>query len=124
MVYDQLADFWNSVVARALIDGSLTLRKIDEFGNSVPGPNSSGLFRRSVGEPRGQIADWRASVEGSDRGIHVLEYGDRYEIHVDRYDPYKKPLMHVVFDSPKTGIALLIGGIGAAILVKNLIRRK
>jgi len=124
MVYRSMPDFWNSVIAKALIDGSFTVRKIDNEGNTVPEPLPSGLFRKSIGEPKGQIADWRASLEGSDRGVHVLEYRDRYEIHVDRYDPYKNPLKHVIYDSPKTGMALLIGGLGAAVIAGKLIRRK
>ena len=124
MKYNQPPDFWNSILARALIDGELTVRKSDDFGNRVPEPSSSGLFRRSVGEPKGQIADWRASIEGSVRGVHVLEYSDRYEIHVDSFDPYKRPFQHILFDSPKTGMALLMGGIGAALFIRNLIRKK
>ena len=124
MKYNQTPDFWNSILARALIEGRLTVRKIDDSGYPIPEPSSSGLFRRSVGEPKGQLADWRASIGGSVRGVHVLEYSDRYEIHVDNFDPYKKPFQHTLFDSPKTGMALLLGGIGAALFIRNLRRKK
>jgi hypothetical protein len=41
---------------------------------------------RSNGSPRGQIADYR--LVGSDGGgLHIREYGDRYECHYDRCDP-------------------------------------
>lgn len=117
-------DFWNVALARVLMAGSLTVPKVDSFGNRIPEPFSSGLFRRSIGEPKGQIADWRASVEGSEKGIHIVEFRDRYELHVDRYDPYKSPLKHIVYDSPKTGISLVLGGIGAALFIRNIIRRR
>ncbi|MEM0155293.1 MAG: hypothetical protein QW597_01650 [Thermoplasmataceae archaeon] len=117
-------DFWNATLARVLMAGSLTIQKVDSFGNKVPDPFSSGLFRRSIGEPKGQIADWRASIEGSERGVHVVEFRDRYELHVDRYDPYKNPLKHIVYDSPKTGLSLVLGGIGIALFIRSVVRRR
>lgn len=117
-------DFWNSALARALIGGNLTVYKVDNTGNRIPRPESSGLFRRSIGEPKGQIADWRASIDGSQKGMHVVEFSDRYEIHVDKFDPYKNPLKHLVYDSPKTGVSLLLGGIGAAVLIRNIMKRR
>lgn len=66
--------------------------------SSIGKPEDSGLFVRSLGRISGQIADWRCSVEGSALGIHVVEYFDRYEVHVDAHDPYKTPVRHLLFD--------------------------
>ncbi len=109
--YDSSPDFWNSVIASVLSYGSAEIPKIDRNGIRVPEPEKSGLFHRSVGERKGQIADWRASITGSRRGIHAVEFDDRYSVHVDRFDPDKEPLKHLLVDSPKTLIGLLGAGL-------------
>ena len=87
---------WNGVISKVLVFGTLTISKALPDGTEIPHPSESGLFRKSVGERKGQIADWRASISGSERGVHVVEYRNCYRVHVDRYDPYKKPLEHGV----------------------------
>ena len=109
---DSPPDFWNSVIASVLCYGTTEIPKYDRQGNRVPDPEMSGLFRRSVGERKGQLADWRASIPGSRRGVHAVEFEKHYSVHVDRYDPNKEPLKHLVVDSPKT----LIGLIGAGLV--------
>jgi len=89
-------DNWNSACAMAMAFGKIDLPK------SIGSPMDSGIFYRSVGKIRGQIRDYRASVDGATFGIHVVEFLDRYEVHVDRFDPYKKPLEHLIVDSPDT----------------------
>ncbi|WP_393971676.1 hypothetical protein OXIME_000252 [Oxyplasma meridianum] len=101
-------DFWEQVIFEVLDKNRLTVPK-SPYGY-VPGPEKSGLFVRSIGEPKGQIADWRASVPGSVRGVHAVEYRDRYEVHVDRFDPAKKPISHLLLESP--GSAILLGTLG------------
>jgi hypothetical protein len=122
MIPDSSDDIWNNIVSELLIRGKMTVPKILN-GTEVPRPETSGLFRKSVGEIKGQIADWRATVGGSNRGIHIVEYKDHYEMHVDQYDPRKNPIKHLLIDSPKYGFALgaLTIGIGA---VLALIRKK
>ncbi|MCL4337222.1 MAG: hypothetical protein M1129_02810 [Candidatus Thermoplasmatota archaeon] len=109
--YDSSPDFWNSVIASVLSYGSTEVPKVDHHGIRVPDPEKSGIFHRSVGERKGQIADWRASIPGSRRGVHAVEFDDRYSVHVDRFDPDKEPLKHLLVDSPKTLIGLLGAGL-------------
>lgn len=117
-------DFWNTVISEVLLRDEITISRTLPDGTTVPHPSESGLFRKSIGELKGQIADWRASIEGSDSGIHVVEFRDRYEVHVDRYDPAKKPVEHIIHDSPKTGAALAIAGLGVLVAARFLSRRK
>lgn len=111
-------DFWNGVISEVLIRNNMTIFKVLSDGTEVPHPSESGLFRKSIGEMKGQIADWRASISGSDKGVHVVEFRDCYRIHVDEYDPHKKPVEHLIHDSPKTGAALAIAGIGVLVASK------
>ena len=66
-------------------------------------PASCG-FRRGLGLPKGQSADWRRRLSG-DRCLHVREYSDRYEAHIDRLDPQADPLGHVAVDCAPLWIA-------------------
>ena len=89
-------DAWNTLCALAF-----TADKI-EVPKSIGNPMETGLFVRSVGSPRGQIRDYRGNVDGSNLGIHVVEFLGHYEVHVDHFDPYKKPVEHLIVDSPGT----------------------
>ncbi len=89
-------DSWNTLCALAF-----TVDKID-VPKSIGNPMETGLFVRSVGKLRGQIRDYRGTVDGSTMGIHVVEFPGHYEVHVDHFDPYKKPLEHLLVDSPDT----------------------
>lgn len=115
-------DFWNQVVTDVLVENHVTIYKSNEF-EYIPRPEESGLFVRSIGEPKGQVADWRSSVPGSVKGIHVVEFRDRYEVHVDRFDPAKMPISHLLLESP--GSAILIGALGllAAFLGGSFFKR-
>lgn len=117
-------DIWNSIISDVLINKEITISKVDSDGDVIPSPSESGLFKRSVGEPKGQIADWRASINSSDRGVHVVEYKDKYSVHVDKFDPQKRPLMHLVHDSPRTAAALTLIGIGITALIRSRIGKK
>ncbi len=114
--YDSSPDFWNTVIATVLSYGTTDIPKTDRHGNRVPDPSESGLFHRSVGERKGQIADWRASLPGSRRGVHAVEFDNYYSVHVDRFDPEKEPLKHLVVDSPKTLLGLLGAGLFSMLL--------
>ena len=111
--------FWKEQISKALISGKVIINKVDREGDEIPPPGDSGLFKRSVGELRGQMSDWRASIEGSTRGIHVVEFRDHYEIHVDRFDPYKKPVEHLLYDSPVYGAILT----GVSIVALSVLKR-
>lgn len=109
-------DYWNSVVASVLSYGSMEIQKTNGEGQDVPEPGKSGLFRRSIGEMKGQIADWRTTLPNSTRGIHVVEFEDHYSVHVDRFDPGKDPVRHLLLDSPKTLLSLVATGIASIFL--------
>ncbi len=115
-------EFWNTMIAELLIRGKMNVPKISN-GHHIPGPETTGIFRKSIGELKGQTADWRATVGGSDRGIHVVEFDDHYEMHIDQFDPRKNPIKHLLIDSPKYGFAIgaITLGVGT---VLALLRRK
>ncbi len=124
MDYELGPDVWNDILSKAVVLNHMTIPKLNADGTEIPHPSESGLFRRSIGERHGQISDWRASISGSERGVHVLEYPDCYKIHVDRYDPYKKPVQHIVKDSPRTGAAIALAGIGLILAARAFSRGK
>ena len=102
-------EFWNSITDELLtLEQPLVIRKLDQEGNPIPDIGESGLFSRSIGEYHGQIADWRASIHNSQKGIHALEYNDFYKLHIDKYDPKKNPVGHLLHDSPGTIILTLL----------------
>jgi hypothetical protein len=96
---DNIPDLWNTISAFTLLGMKPVVPKPSGRDPHTGTPEESGLFRRSVGTPKGQVRDWRSTVPGSDSGIHVVEYRDRYEAHADRFDPSNKPLEHLIFDS-------------------------
>lgn len=116
-------DFWNSVVASVLSYGTMEFSKELPEGGMVPSPEISGLFARSVGEPKGQVADWRSSVPRSMRGVHVVEFEDHYSVHVDQFDPNKAPVRHLLVDSPKTIMSLFSAGL-MSLLFYGIFRRR
>ena len=66
-------DFWNQVVTDVLVEKKATIYKSDDI-EFIPRPEESGLFVRSIGEPKGQIADWRSSIPGSrNRKVHSFQ---------------------------------------------------
>jgi len=61
-------------------------------------------FVRTIGAPKGQIADWELVIEKG--RIHVREYNDRFEIHWDSVSPLIDPEGHLKEDAPKYYIGL------------------
>ena len=110
----EAAFFWDQAVVEILIFGRITIMKLPLLAGPPP-ISASGIFSRSVGSGKGQIADWRIRIESTGRSVHVLEYGDRYVGHVDRFDPLRKPLEHVIYDR---GLDLV------RTKAKNLIRKR
>ncbi len=92
-----MSDFWNTVCALALVYNRFNIPK-----KHMEKPEKSLLFRKSIGKIRGQIRDYRCSIYESNLGMHVVEFMDHYEIHLDRYDPMKKPVEHIIYESPDT----------------------
>lgn len=114
--------FWARVIEKTLRGGytgnsSLVVPKHRRSGEPTPHPSdATGVLVHHIGELKGQVADWRGSIEGREEGFHAVEYEDRYECHIDSKDPFKDPLGHLAQDSPGTLAAIAIGGIAAAAL--------
>ncbi|WP_170136164.1 hypothetical protein [Nannocystis exedens] len=87
---------------------------------SIVHPHMEGAVR-SLGWPRGQIADWRFPPTPGCRGLHVHEYADRWEAHVDRVHPACDPLGHLQHDAPQIliGGGALVGGLLGLLLVRR-----
>ena len=92
-------DPWPEIVEDTLLYGSMKFSNEFSDGTKIPLPGSSDGFRKSVGAPKGQKMDWRIHVDGTDRCVHVLEFHDRFETHVDNYDPGVKPIQHLILDT-------------------------
>jgi hypothetical protein len=65
-----------------------------------------------LGDPKGSMNQYRNSS-----GVHVREYCDRFEIHVDMVDPRTNPLGHLITDSPETILAF-----GAASILSRRVK--
>ena len=67
--------------------------------SSVPHPSRAG-FRRTLGEPKFQIADWSKGLRNGGR-IHIIEFSRHYEVHWDKVDPAVDPAGHLAVDAPQ-----------------------
>ena len=56
-----------------------------------------------LGERRGAKKQYRYG------NLHIREYDDKYVIHVDKVDPRKDPLGHLLKDSPETLLGIVSG---------------
>lgn len=100
---------WMSIIEQTISAGHpLKFPKEMDNGEIIPRPDEASpkILVKHIGEIKGQIPDWRASFEHSDRGFHAVEFADHYETHIDSVDPLKHPLGHLVNDSLGTLIAL------------------
>ena len=117
---------WNSIIEQTLSAGKpLRFPKIMNNGKEIPSPSETrpNIFQKHLGELKGQIADWRASFDGSKAGFHAVEFNDHYETHIDSVDPLKDPLGHLVKDSPGTLVGIIaavaIGGLLAYVFTRE-----
>lgn len=49
--------------------------------------------------------------------LHIREYDDKFLVHMDKFDPRKSPIAHLVFDAPEVLVGLacaIIGGVKIA----------
>lgn len=109
--------FWQSVIQWTVsLGGKFNFMKFLPEGHEVPRPEGCNFLKKHIGELKGQIADWRASFNDSESGFHAVEFGDRYECHIDKRDPFKDPIGHLIEDSPGTLFAVGLVAIGALLL--------
>jgi len=55
--------------------------------------------RTIIGFPNGSVAQYRGS-----HGLHIREYEDRFEMHVDAFDPRSHPFLHMALECMPTVI--------------------
>lgn len=70
-------------------------------------------YRRSVGTPKGQRADYRKPLDDG-RGLHVRVYRDHMRVHWDRTAPSVNLLGHLVDDAREFA---LTGGLTLLLLL-------
>lgn len=103
---------WTQIVARLVRgEGPLTIAKSD-----IAPPDACSCFESAIGLPQGEDRDWRIELDGCQR-VHVREYADRYEAHLDQFSPSCAPVRHLLVDAPAVAgvVGMLIGGaVGAA----------
>jgi hypothetical protein len=86
----------------------------------VPHPKVAG-FAESIGEPQGQIADYRKSLPTL-KSIHVRLFGSFYKVHWDKKDPHVDPVGHLIEDAPFWGIVAAICVIGLIVGLLSISR--
>lgn len=52
--------------------------------------------RTWLGRSRGALKQYRC--DQADQNLHIKEYADRWVVHVDRWNPHKAPLRHLLTD--------------------------
>lgn len=99
---------WHDVVFRVLrlpAHEDLVVTK-----SAIANPIEEG-FARSIGDPQGQIADFRKPLPDG-RCIHVREFAKHLLVHWDNRDPSLDPIGHLVQDVPHIIILLSLFAIG------------
>jgi hypothetical protein len=116
--YNEAYLIWSSIIGQTIsADRQLRFEKIMDNGQPIPHPEETDpkILVKHLGEPKGQIADWRTSFNNSDKGFHAVEFVDYYETHIDSVDPLKDPIGHLIKDSPGTLVGVIatiaIGGL-------------
>jgi hypothetical protein len=61
-----------------------------------------------LGHKNGAIKQYRYG------NLHIREYDDKYLVHMDRVDPRKNPLGHLILDAPEVLVGLVSGLLGGA----------
>jgi hypothetical protein len=61
-----------------------------------------------LGHKNGAIKQYRYG------NLHIREYDDKYLVHMDRVDPRKNPLGHLILDAPEVLVGLASGLLGGA----------
>jgi hypothetical protein len=74
---------------------------------ALPSPLNAG-FVMSVGEARGQVADYRLPLDDG-REVHVREFQNDYTVHLDQVSAVRNPLGHLFTDAPHWIAVSLVG---------------
>lgn len=84
----------------------------------IPHPLHAGAVEH-VGLPRGQSADYRWKLRDC-RGLHVQDFGDHWEAHIDLVDPRCDLVGHIEKDVPPAVIVSIVVAAVAAIALAFL----
>lgn len=119
----KLAMSWNAVYSHLLHQPAGTVVPIAK--TALADPRLCGA-EVSVGWPSGQSADYRFPPDATCQGLHVHEFADRWEVHLDRVHPSCDLLEHLRQDAPQalcattTSIGAVIGGLAGRTLASAL----
>lgn len=124
--------FWTQKIIQTLIEfhsgkNPLVFDRYNTHNIEVPKPQNTSFIKWSLGELKGESkTDWRASLVGLESGFHAVQYANRYECHIDKFDPSKNLYKHLSEDSPGTlgwvfaAIAAISGAVSAYYFYKQL----
>ena len=62
----------------------------------------------SLGQKNGATKQYRYG------NLHIREYDDKFLVHMDKIDPTKNPLGHLIVDAPEVLIGLVLASVGGA----------
>lgn len=111
------AAIWRMVRAQLESHAPGTILRVPK--TAAPSPREAGADL-SVGWPVGQQGDFRFGPESDCRGLHVREFEDRWEAHLDAVHPACSVLDHMVRDAPD---GLVLGGVAVGALVGLAVSR-
>lgn len=116
MVYATLPDVWRTAITAVLQGVAHRDFVLPKAG--APHPIDIGMGE-SVGEPQGQLADYRMPLDG--KSIHVREYECEYRLHWDMFHPAADWVNHLRYDAPRWWVALTttVGGIIGYVCCKD-----
>lgn len=72
----------------------------------------------SLGQKNGAKKQYRYG------NLHIREYEDKFLVHMDKVDPRKNPLGHLVFDAPEVLIGLAFAAIGAGKVASHIYKNQ
>ena len=56
--------------------------------------------------------------------LHIREYEDKFLVHMDKVDPRKNPLGHLVFDAPEVLIGLASAALGGSKVASYIYKKQ
>jgi hypothetical protein len=56
--------------------------------------------------------------------LHIREYEDKFLVHMDKFDPRKNPLGHLVFDAPEVLIGLASAALGGSKVASYIYKKQ
>ena len=62
----------------------------------------------SLGQKNGATKQYRYG------NLHIREYDDKFLVHMDKIDPTKNPLGHLIVDAPEVLIGLALASLGSS----------